>query len=41
MCFPVKFAKFLEIPIFTEHLRWLLLTRLMSLTLFGRLVKLM
>ena len=23
--FPMKFAKFLRIPIFTEHLRWLLL----------------
>ena len=25
-CFPVNFAKFLRIPYFTEHLRWLLLT---------------
>ena len=24
-CFPVKFAKFLRTPFFTEHLRWLLL----------------
>ena len=24
-CFPVKFAKFLITPFFTEHLRWLLL----------------
>ena len=24
-CFPVDFAKFLRTPIFTEHLRWLLL----------------
>ena len=24
-CFPVKFAKFLKTPFFTEHLRWLLL----------------
>ena len=24
-CFPVNFAKFLITPIFTEHLRWLLL----------------
>ena len=24
-CFPVKFAKFLRAPFFTEHLRWLLL----------------
>ena len=24
-CFPVNFAKFLKIPIFKEHLRWLLL----------------
>ena len=24
-CFPVNFAKFLRTPIFTEHLRWLLL----------------
>ena len=23
-CFPVKFAKFLKTPFFTEHLRWLL-----------------
>ena len=23
-CFPVKFAKFLRTPFFTEHLRWLL-----------------
>ena len=27
-CFPVKFAKFLRTPFFTEHLRWLLLNRL-------------
>ena len=26
-CFPVKFAKFLRAPFFTEHLRWLLLER--------------
>ena len=25
MCFPVNFAKFLRTPLFTEHLRWLLL----------------
>ena len=25
-CFPVKFAKFLRIPFFTEQLQWLLLT---------------
>ena len=25
MCFPVNFAKFLTIPFFTEHLRWLIL----------------
>ena len=25
-CFPLKFAEFLEKPVFTEHLRWLLLT---------------
>ena len=24
-CFPVNFEKFLRIPFFTEHLRWLLL----------------
>ena len=24
-CFPVKFAKFLRTPFFTEHLQWLLL----------------
>ena len=24
-CFPVKFAKFLRTPFFTEHLRWMLL----------------
>ena len=24
-CFPVNFAKFVRTPIFTEHLRWLLL----------------
>ena len=24
--FPVKFAKFLKTPLFTEHLHWLLLT---------------
>ena len=24
-CFPVKFAKFLRTPFFTEHIRWLLL----------------
>ena len=24
-CFPVKFAKFLRTPFFTEYLRWLLL----------------
>ena len=40
-CFPVKFPKFLRTAIFTEHLRWLLLTRPMPLTLFSRLVKLM
>ena len=26
-CFPVKFAKFLRTPFFTEHLRWLLLNK--------------
>ena len=26
-CFPVNFAKFLRTPFFTEHLRWLLLSR--------------
>ena len=25
-CFPVNFPKFLRTPLFTEHLRWLLLT---------------
>ena len=25
-CFPVNFARFLRIPFFTEHLRWLLLS---------------
>ena len=25
-CFPVKFAKFLRTPFFSEHLCWLLLT---------------
>ena len=28
-CFPVKFAKFLRTPSFTEHLRWLLLSILL------------
>ena len=27
-CFPVKFAIFLRISFFTEHLRWMLLTHL-------------
>ena len=27
-CFPVKLAKFLRTPLFTEHLRWLLLSML-------------
>ena len=26
-CFPVKFANFLRTPVFTEHLRWLLLNK--------------
>ena len=26
-CFPMKFAKFLRTPIFTEHLQWLLLAQ--------------
>ena len=27
-CFPVNFAKLLRAPVFTEHLRWLLLINL-------------
>ena len=29
-CFPMKFAKFLRTPFFTEHFRWLLLTIISS-----------
>ena len=29
-CFPVNFATFLRTPLFTEHLRWLLLGCVMS-----------
>ena len=29
-CFPMNFAKFLRAPIFTEHLRWLLLKQLLA-----------
>ena len=36
-CFPVKFAKFLRTPFFTEHLQWLLL-RLSGLTMFCELI---
>ena len=33
-CFPVKIAKFLEIPFFTEHIKWLLLEISHELSLF-------
>ena len=29
LCFPLKFAKFLRTPFFTEHLRWLLLSKVL------------
>ena len=33
--FSVKFAKFLRIPFFTEHLRWLLLSNISQLHIFN------
>ena len=33
-CFPVKFAKYLRTPFFTEHLQWLLLQRLKKYQMF-------
>ena len=33
-CFSVKFAKFLRTPLFTEHLRWLLLEMERHFTFF-------
>ena len=37
-CFPVKFAKFLSTPIFTEHLRWQLL-QLENLRIIKKIIR--
>ena len=34
-CFPVKFAKFLRAPFFTEHIWWLLLSMLLFMNVFS------
>ena len=39
-CFPVKFAKFLKTPFFTEHLRWLRLEDMFYKRLFIIMIEL-